>query len=159
MQNNAMRDGREDANRLIKGLGDQLGIPGLRFEEDDACVLSFNEQMITLSYDKAVDNLSLFAMLDRVPGPFGPEGMAGLMELNAELFDREQATVVYNQTTLLVGQLFRTGASSLRTEQLLPWIDRCLVTIEETREKIWELLGADRQTPGGESGEENFLHL
>lgn len=150
-------DSRQHAESLITSLGRQVGIPKLAFEKDNSVVLSFNEQMITLTYDEKVDALTLFGLADRLPGQLGAEGLARLMALNAEMFQREQACILYNQTTLLVALLFRVDAWSMKSDGILSWIDRCIETIEASRERVWELLGADREKMDSDETGGNFL--
>ncbi|MGJ0505565.1 MAG: type III secretion system chaperone [Methylocystis sp.] len=150
-------DSRQHAESLITSLGQQVGIPKLAFEKDKSVVLSFNEQMVTVSYDEKVDALTLFGLADRLPGQLGAEGLARLMALNAEMFQREQACILYNQTTLLVALLFRVDAWSMKSDGILPWIDRCIETIEASRERVWELLGADREKMDSDDTGGNFL--
>ncbi len=155
----AIRDCRQHVEGLFSDLGKQLGIAGLRLDEEGSCTLSFNEVMVTLGYDAELEGLSLFAILDRLPGPLREEGLARLMEFNATLFEQEQASLVYNQTSLLVAQLFRIDGRRLTGDDFLPWIDRCLATIESSRLAVWDFLAADRGEALPESGESAYLRL
>lgn len=150
---NAHSDGRGHAESLVSALGAQLGIPRLALEQDNTVTLSFNEEALTLGYDNASDGLTLFSLVDRIPGPLGPEGLAGLIELNTDLFGREQSCLLYNQTTLLVGALYRVDAWTVKSDGLLPWIDSCVESLGRMREEIWVLLGADRAEKDEDDGE------
>lgn len=137
-------DIRRRAGDLVSNLGRILGLPGLALDANHSVTLSFNDQQITLTYEQEIDGFVLFALADRLPGPFGLQGLVGLMDFNAELFQEQQARFLYNETTLLVAALFRIDVWALKADALLSWIDECLVTIETIRERMWELLGADR---------------
>lgn len=153
----------QDAGRrevaLISALGREVGIPTLSLDQDGSVGLSFDDDVITLTYDSGSDGFSLFILADRLPGPFGPEGVSGLMALNKQLFHEAQAHVLYNERTLLVAALFRVDLWSLEPNTILPWIDRCRETTGTIRERLWELLGADRQKPADDTDETSFIRV
>lgn len=159
MVENSSIDARRRADELISALGREVGIATLALDESKSVGLSFNEEAITVTYDEETDGFVLFAIADRLPGPLGPEGMAGLLAFNDELFQESVAHVLYNETTLQVAALFRVDAWSLKADSILPWIDRSLETIGVIRERVWELLGADRRKENDDPEETSFFRI
>lgn len=138
-------DARRRADNLVSALGRAVGLPDVALDANNSVSLSFNDDRITLTYEQELDGFALFTLADRLPGPLGLQGLVGLMEFNEELFFEKQAHVLYNEWTLMVAALFRVDASTLKADSILPWIDQCLVTLGTIRERIWELIGADRE--------------
>lgn len=137
-------DMRRRAEELVSTMGRLVGLPAIALDADNSVTLTFNDEQITLTYEPESVGISLFAFIDRLPGPLGLQGMIGQMDFNEELFDEQQGRVLYNEMTLMAAALFRIDVWAPKVDGLLPWIDECLVTIGTIRERLWELLGADR---------------
>jgi hypothetical protein len=135
---------RQRAGDLVSMLGRVVGIPGLALDASNSVTLSFDDQELSLTYDPETDGWTLFASVERLPGPLGLQGVAGLMDLNAELFQERQAHVLYAELTLMVAVLFRNEGWVMPADALLPWINACRTTIGMIRARLWEILGADR---------------
>lgn len=151
MGDHTTHSARNRVDALFGDLGKSVGIPQLALEKDGACVLSFNDLMVTLSFDEKLEAVTFFTILDRLPGPLGAEGLAGLLALNDEMFEKERACIIYNETTLLVAQTFRIDVARLADAGLLPWIDRCIKSVETSRLAVWDLLAADRESSNDEA--------
>jgi hypothetical protein len=107
-------EGKENLELFLRELGETVGIPELALDEEDSCVLSFDEIVVNMQYVEADDGLIMFSNLGRVPEENRVDLFEEMLEANFSGTIQGGAELFYVKETDSAGLIFRTRVSDIR---------------------------------------------
>ena len=126
-----MSERKRPIDRLIADLGKSIGLDELYFDDNDGCLLQFDDTITLLMlYEQGRDVLYLFSFVNELPSDNREKVLRRLMEANYRWSETEGATLSLNPGEDNVVMTIQLSAERLDLPQLEETIGRFIDGVE-----------------------------
>lgn len=123
-------------NNLLSSFGKVIGIPGLKFDEDNYCCLLFDDVCINLELDERTGQLCINAPLGPIPEDADPVFFEMLLEANYFFRQTGGATLGMNRAANVIHLVYQIPAAGLDLVQFEQIMENLISIAETWMEKI-----------------------
>ncbi|MBC6496708.1 MAG: type III secretion system chaperone [Alphaproteobacteria bacterium GM7ARS4] len=110
-------------DHLLKTLGESIGLDSLHFDDNDGCLLQFDDTItLLLLYDAPQDDVYLFSFVQEIPADHREKVLIRLLEANYRWQETAGATLSLNpgsESVVLTRQVSANGLDLPQLEKLI----------------------------------------
>jgi len=118
-------DNRKHFEAIVTELGKSMGIPDLALDEEDGCVIAFDEEIVVnLQYVVDNNSLILFSNLGTIDGKEGSDLFAEMLEANFYERARGGCSIGYHRETETALSIYQTPVGFLEPQEFENIVER-----------------------------------
>jgi hypothetical protein len=145
------------ANSLLTGLGECLGVPALKFDEQGYCTFGLDEQVINFECQAEGGTIAIYAWLGVVPEPQRAEAALQIADANYLFYQTQGATLGLNRRAGDAVLAVQVSTAELSVAQFDQILENIVNLAEAWKKRLFE--GGDAAASDESSADDSAVGL